>query len=596
LTDALMMGAWVGLGTGLLEAILTYATRFAPAISPYRKAGVEIFWLAPLAYVLVFCILSILLGAAARLFLKKQTELLVLGALSMVGLYTVLSYPKLIQSYGVLVLSLGGAVALYRALRGREQTSLAFLRHYLLHAVLIMAVIGASATGLLALRERIAVSRLPAAAPEAPNVLIIVIDALRGDRLSSAGYERKTTPNLDAFGREGVQFDHAFSTAPWTMPSHNTFLTGRYTFEHLMDYPVPKLNHGYPYLPQVLARNGYRSGFFSANVGPGTQEYLDAGFQHYDTYTVESTLVRMSLIRKFVWQLEDKIGIRLPRSKRAPQITGAFLEWAERNPGKPFFALLNYIDVHDHFRWEWGTPPPYDTQFGDARPRRIRRNRYDDKTKVDLYYDSALAYEDAQIGLLLDELRRRKLDQNTLVIIISDHGESLLQHGELAHASSLYFEQLHVPLLIRFPGKVAAGGRVSRPVSLVSLPATILKLLALPSLLPGQPLPLTDADASATTEEPLLAEFNILEAAPFLKSLLDSHWHYIRDYRTGAEQIYDWQTDVGETHNLNQTEEGRRMASTFAKQLKEFLERPRTAASETPPTRASQKMPPKGSR
>jgi arylsulfatase A-like enzyme len=585
LADALVISVWVGLATGLLEAFLTFGTRFAPAITPYRKAGPEIFWVAPLAYALIFPLQGILLAWLARIPLKIRGELLVLGVQSAIGCYAVLSYPRMIQVAGVVSLSLGSAVVLCRAVRGREEAFVAFLRRNLLPAVLAVAVIGGVIPGWFVLRERLAVNRLPAAASDAPNVLIIVVDALRGDRLSSAGYYRKTTPNFDAFGREGVQFDHAFSTAPWTMPSFATFLTGRYTHEHLMDYPVPRFNHGFPYLPQVLARYGYRSAFFSANVGPGTQEYLDAGFQHYDTYTVESTLVRMSLLRKFVWQVEEHAGIHLPRSKRAPRITKPFLEWVDRNPGGPFFALLDYIDVHDHFRWEWGTLPPFDTRFGDARPRWARGGPNYTKDLVDLFYDSAVAYTDDQVGQLLDELRKRGLDKNTLVIIASDHGEGLLQHGHLAHAGSLYFDQLHVPLLIRFPGKVPAGERVSRPVSLAALPATVMHMLELPAAFPGRPLPLSEAAAAndPARDEPLLAEFNTLQAARWKKSLLDSRWHYIYEFTTGAEELYDWRADPGETLNLLQGEEGRRDAAEYSTRLKEFRSMMLTTASAPAP-------------
>lgn len=552
LTDLLVIAVWVGLATGWLEALVTYALRFHPTISAYHKAGTEIFWVAPLANTAVLLLATLPLAGFTRFFRNTPREIVILGALNVVGIYTVLSYPRLIASVGVAAMSLGGAVFLCRAVRGRERPFVQFLRRNIMYALLAAAAIGVGPQIALALGERLAVSRLPAAPAGAPNVLLLVIDTLRGDRLSSVGYARPTTPHLDAFGREGVQFDFAFSTAPWTVPSHNTMLTGRHTFEHLMDSPIPNLNHGFPYLPEVLARHGYRSGLFSANLASAVQEYLNAGFHHYDDHTTPAALSRLSLLRKLAWQFESRSGIHLPPPRRASVINSAFLDWLDSRPEKPFFALLNYVDVHDHFLREWRIPPPFDTKFGDAQPSTPREGPHVNQAQLDLYYDRNVAYVDDQVGCLLDELRRRGLDKNTLIIITSDHGEGLGQHGHVGHQSNLYFEALHVPLLVRFPGKLPAGLRQADPISLAALPRTIMDFLGLPSDFPGKALPLLQREPSSgeNAEEPLLAEFYTNENGPKLKSLLSSRWHYVRDVVTGAEELYDVKNDRAEIRNL----------------------------------------------
>lgn len=552
LTDLLVIAVWVGLATGWLEALVTYALRFHPTISAYHKAGTEIFWVAPLANTAVLLLATLPLAGFTRFFRNTPREIVILGALNVVGIYTVLSYPRLIASVGVAAMSLGGAVFLCRAVRGRERPLVQFLRRNIMYALLAAAAIGVGPQIALALGERLAVSRLPAAPAGAPNVLLLVIDTLRGDRLSSVGYARPTTPHLDAFGREGVQFDFAFSTAPWTVPSHNTMLTGRHTFEHLMDSPIPNLNHGFPYLPEVLARHGYRSGLFSANLASAVQEYLNAGFHHYDDHTAPAALSRLSLLRKLAWQFESRSGIRLPPPRRASLINSAFLDWVDSRPEKPFFALLNYVDVHDHYQREWRIPPPFDTKFGDAQPSTPREGQQVNQAQLDLYYDRNVAYVDDQVGRLLDALRRRGLDKNTLIIITADHGEGLGQHGHVGHQSNLYFEALHVPLLVRFPGKIPAGLRQADPVSLAALPRTIMDFLGLPSDFPGKALPLLQREPSSgeNAEEPLLAEFYTNENGPKLKSLLSSRWHYARDVVTGAEELYDVKNDRAEIRNL----------------------------------------------
>lgn len=586
LADLLVIAIWVGFATGWLEALVTYALRFHPAISAYNKAGTEIFWVAPLANTAVLLLATLPFVGFARFFRNTPREIVILGALSVVGIYTVLSYPRVIASVGVAAMSLGGAVVLCRAVRGRERAFVQFLRRNIVYAWLAAAAIGVGPQMALALNERLAVSRLPAAPAGAPNVLLIVIDTLRGDRLSSAGYARPTTPHLDALGREGVQFDFAFSTAPWTVPSHNTMLTGRHTFEHLMDSPIPNLHHGFPYLPEVLARHGYRSGLFSANLASAVQEYLDAGFNHYDDHTALAALSRLSLLRKLTWQFESRSGIHLPPPRRASVINSAFLDWLDSRPEKPFFALLNYVDVHDHYLREWRIPPPFDTKFGDAPPSTPREGQQVNQAQLDLYYDRNVAYEDDQIGRLLDELRRRTLDNNTLIIITSDHGEGLGQHGHVGHQSNLYFEALHVPLLVRFPGKIPAGLRQADPVSLAALPRTIMDFLGLPSDFPGKALPLLQPESSSgeNAEEPLLAEYYTNEDGPKLKSLLSSRWHYVRDVVTGAEELYDVKNDRAEIRNLATSPDLQSVMEGFRQRMRTlFPSLPAVKAAPRPP-------------
>jgi len=587
LTDALVLGAWVGLVSGLLEAGVTYATRFAPYISAYRKSSELAFWVLPLVYGFVFLLAAVPLALLSRWVRKIPAALQILGVLGTVGCYLVISYPSMIHPVGGLFLSAGIAAVLCRAVRGCEEALLAFLRRRLLCALLLVALVGGSAHGWVAVREYFAVRSLPAARPNAPNVLVIVVDALRGDRLSSAGYARGSTPNLDAFGRQGVQYDFAFSTAPWSTPSHNTMLTGRFAFEHQMDYPVPNLRHGFPYLPQVLARYGYRSALFSANVSAVTQEYLDAGFQHHDVYTVSTTWNRTSLVRKIIRLSRGHSPDFLSsRTKRAATVTRPFMAWAARNPDRPFFALLNLMDLHDRRRWQRSelvlADAPEPAAQGDEVPGMTSQGG--NQEIANRSYDEAVSQVDADVGLLLEELSRRGLARNTLIIITSDHGDSTGQHGFAAHASSVYIEQLHVPLLLRWPEKLPAGVRVTRPVSLAALPATVLHLLELPAALPGRPWPLAETPSSNgdSARGALLAEFNTLEWGPFLKSLLNSRWHYILNLRTGKEELYEWPVDRGELRNLAGSPQLQPVLEEFRKEMEArfpSLSAPRAAAT-----------------
>jgi arylsulfatase A-like enzyme len=575
LTDFLALAAWAGFVSGLLEATESYLLRFFPAILPYMKPGIEVFWVAPVAYAALLELIALPVAVIAGRLRKVSREVVVLGALAWIGCYAVISYPRVIAPVGVATLSLGVAVVICRGVEGREQAFLAFLRRNLGYAILGVTAIGAGTHGWPVMQESFQASHLPAVPAGSPNVLVIVIDTLRADRLSSVGYSRPTTPHIDQARRDGVLFENAFATGSWTLPSHNSMLTGRFTYEHGMDYPVPNLRHGFPYLPEVLARHGYKPGLFSANLWQVVPEYLPAGFLHCDTYTAFSTLVRTSLFRKLAWQTERFLGIHLPPPKRAVQINHAFLDWVDQPRHRPFFALLNYIDVHDHFRRYWALPSPYRNRFGDAQRRSWWDSRPATKAEMDLHYDEALAYVDGQVGWLLDQLRARGLDRSTLVVITSDHGEALLQHGELGHNSNLYREQIQVPLIFRFPGKLPSGIRPPPPVSLAARPSTIRPLLGLPNVFPGKALPLTEPQATENPNpfaDPTLAEYSDLDG-PKLKSLVTWRWHYILNVRTGQEELFDFQQDREELHNLAGAPESRLVLEEFRRRLRALLPR-----------------------
>jgi arylsulfatase A-like enzyme len=273
--------------------------------------------------------------------------------------------------------------------------------------------------------------------------------------------------------------------------------------------------------------------------------------------------------------------------KHAPDINAEFLDWhADYDGARPFFAFLNYFDAHSPYE----THPPFDTKFSATPPRYwLMRGWQRSYTEAEMQefvdaYESAIAYLDHQIGELLSELEARGVLDNTLLVIVSDHGESLGENDILVHANSLYMPQLRVPLGIRMPGRAPAGLRIDSPVSLRDLPATVLDLVGLNATLPGrslrslwQPGVVEPADADRNAGAFSELTYNRFAHADdpiqlgLMRSIVHGRWHYIRN-GDGSEELYDFRSDPDETDDLAAGEAGRAALTALRGALRAHLE------------------------
>ncbi len=315
-------------------------------------------------------------------------------------------------------------------------------------------------------------SRLPFPRPR--NAIVILVDTLRADHLSCYGYERATSPEIDAFAASGVRFARAIVQNPKTSPSVATILSGTYPHTHGIATIGTRLPDRVLLLPEVLAPRGYETASFVANVNVGAVFNFDQGFR---------TMVQVG-------------GRRV--NNDAARVNAAVIPWLRQHrDGKPFFLYVHYIDPHAPY----DPPPPYrdmfvrdrywgerdglDVPFGDTHVGRIEHwLAIDHSTDVDLYvarYDGEIRYVDGRIGELLREIERLGLADDTLVVLVADHGESLGEHGwYFSHGLSLHETDVHVPLVFRLPGRLPAGRVVSRVVETVDIAPTILDLLGVP--------------------------------------------------------------------------------------------------------------------
>lgn len=571
-----LLSACFGLLTGLIEVPLLGIQKLLSARALYL--GPRIVWMAPVTDLGLFIPVGLLLLALAWRWGRMRSARVALPFLFFLMVLSWLLIFARIQWYASMLMAIGVAVQAGRYCLPRLPSNSAFIRTTAsLAAITLILVIGVE--GRIWWKERQAMRHLPIAAANAPNVLLIVMDTVRAQSLSLYGYGRETTPQLERVARRGVQFDAAISTAPWTTPSHAGMFTGHYPFECSTDWDKP-LDGRYPTLAETLRDRGYATAGFVANTfGCGYETGLDRGFLHYEDYSVSigELLISSSLVRAIVhsdplrhWLGNQQIVTR----KSAADINRDFLAWQQGQTSRPFFAFLNYLDAHEPYL----PPAPFDQKFGTSRHTDSYRARHDlrisfrygrdqlsaEETQAELDdYDGAIAYLDQQIGLLLDELKRRGTLNNTLVVITADHGESFGEHKDYGHGNSLYLSLLHVPLLILFPPRVPANQRVKESISLRDLPATIFDLAGIgdATSMPGYSLACHwgggPAQGVAGTS-PVLSEVNVAPIRPDryptgapakMCSVLQERLHYIHN-ANGHEELYDILKDPAEQTNL----------------------------------------------
>jgi arylsulfatase A-like enzyme len=251
-------------------------------------------------------------------------------------------------------------------------------------------------------------------------------------------------------------------------------------------------------------------------------------------------------------------------AKTAPDVTGAFLRWLDREPDRPFFGFLNYYDAHRPYF----PPEPYRSRFlapgVDLQPEARRRPADAPPwTPAELEgsvasYDGAIAYLDDQLEFLFTELARRGVLENTIVILTSDHGEEFAEHGMIDHGNSLYRASLEIPLILWWPGRIPSGAVIETPVTTRDIPATVMDLLGIPSHgFPGRSLSRTWAPGADSTVEPIYAEVRLAPRLPQwypssrgnMLGVLEEGLRYIRN-GDGVPEVFDFHRDPAERRNL----------------------------------------------
>jgi arylsulfatase A-like enzyme len=354
-----------------------------------------------------------------------------------------------------------------------------------------------------------------AAAPKhhrGPNVLLVVLDTTRARNLSAYGYGRDTTPFLSEFARESTLYLDAISPAPWTVPAHASLFTGLSPSIHQATTEHRWLSSRFSTVAEILRDNGYLTAGFSCNSWVGPSFNLNQGFQHFfQVYRLPSVAEEDPLRRLFWGRVASHLlGTRLvglsPPDKGAA-MTNRFVrrwldQWQKSSSDRPFFVFINYIEPH----LPYNPPPDVRSRFVNAPLRPALRGLVGDDWIEGLFraiglhnlekadyeqlaslYDAELAYLDQELRELLDDLRHRRLLDDTLVLIVGDHGENLGEHGGLLdHCFSVHQTLLHVPLIVRYPPLFPEGERYPGLVSTASVFSTIVEAAGA-RLPPGSP-------------------------------------------------------------------------------------------------------------
>jgi len=490
-----------------------------------------------------------------------------------------------IQTYAIFTLVLGTSVAFARWFGRHEDTARRFFRRAFPWAVGSAILAFVLIQGGFWLRERVATARLPSAVAGAPNVLLIIVDTLRADHLSSAGYARRTSPALDALGNQGVVFDNAFSTASYTLPSHASILTGLYPSQHDIEWDTSHRAYGnrLATLAEVLQERGYRTGGFSSNRFYFAREHgFGRGFLHFEDYfqSITDMVLRTAYGRIAYQTTLARWGLVDLGRKRATDVNRAVLQWLGTADTNPFLVVVNYMDVHGPY-----TPPqPYRSRFSQKRapggllnqksrvlPKLTAEQLQDE---IDAY-DGSIAYVDEHIGLLVSAVEQRASKRGLLVIVTSDHGEEFGEHGGYLHDGNLYRETIHVPLIVRQEGVVPTGRRISRPVTNAAIPATIMAFLGdevtfqgpplqrlwMPEVPADWPLPIADLKHKPWAPERDPVHFGTL------RSVMSATWHYI-DNGPRAPELFNWQLDPREKVNLADTGDAQATINALRAHLK----------------------------
>ncbi len=548
----LQLALAVGIFVGLLEALVHLIERLA--LGRVVHVSREVLWMAPVANLLWFGLAGALLALGASRFPGRVTPATVVGGIMALGFLNLTLLCSRLHPAAAALLSTGLGVQCGRRLAPHIASERWNIARTLVAACLAVLIIGATQAGWRAHEERVRIVRLPPSRERVPNIVLLVLDTVRGFSMSLYGYHRSTTPNLERWAHRGVVFERAFATAPWTLPSHASMFTGRFGHELNAGLTVP-LDATYPTLAEILGRAGYRTAGFAANLPYCSYEHgLDRGFQHYEDYDRSPGTVLFSQVfgrdlLRLAWFRNVLDYYDEPWGKSAAEVNQAFLDWQLELPaGRPFFAFLNYFDVHSPYR----PPAPFDTAFGADPDRHWRqgdmvfgRLTIAEISTEQRSYDAAIRYLDDQVDALLTSLESRGALENTIVVITSDHGEQWGEHQLLSHVNSVYRQLLQVPLLIIASRRIPEGVRIERPVSLASLPRTVLLLAGVPGEVPGHAL---FGPASLRSADPVLAEVTDLGGKRQRSAIRDG-WHYILNHR-GVEELYWLETDPAEVQDL----------------------------------------------
>jgi arylsulfatase A-like enzyme len=603
--EILLLSAWCGLVSGLLEVGITVLRKQTFDINHLYWMSRHFVWLVPLTDLAIFALAGVPLSLLAWRGGRRGRWLAPRLLCTLTLLPPIWAASSRIFGPAGVLLALGAAWQLVPALERHAAGFRRLVRLGAPVAVAVLAVLAASPWVTDQIKERSEAAR-PLPPPGSANVLLLVLDTVAADHLGLYGYDRPTSPTIDELAARGIRFDRAQATSSWTLPSHASMFTGGWPHEISAGWITP-LDGARPTLAEFLGSRGYATAGFTANYWYcAADSGLGRGFTVYRDYIFpQLTALRPAvLVHRPVNGLQSIgqfLGNRLgfdplepvvqqlgwlfhSGRKGAGTVNREFLDWLSRRrqPERPFFAFLNYFDAHHPYelpetgihRFTVRTDDDREFDPGEGALQAFHRDESQSQIVRDRdTYDDCIAELDEELGRLIDQLQRRGILDRTWVIVVADHGESFGEHaGVFHHGTSLYQTELHVPLVIVPPAAGRPPSRVvTEPVSLRDLAATIVDGLGLradspfagESLLaraangPARPSPADpEAGDRALAEVVPLDGLNpdpaqLLELRWPMAALTDGDWKYIRREGEVREELFHSARDPREQHDLS---------------------------------------------
>lgn len=360
--------------------------------------------------------------------------------------------------------------------------------------------------------------------PPRPDIVWIVVDTLRRDRLGCYGHERATSPAIDALAQEALVFESAITSAPWTTPAVGGLLTAQAPSTLGLVHERSKLAAEWTTAAELFASAGYRTAAVVSHSFCSSLQGFDQGFEVF-----------------------DETNVRGYAEATSPGVTARALELLAREDSRPLFLFVHYFDPHfaylEHAAHRFGDASAYS---GPVHPGQrfeeleglASQLRPSDHARLLELYDSEIAFTDAAIGALLAALRARPRWDRTVVALTADHGEEFGEHGRVGHGTTLFGEVIDVPLLLRVPG--AQPARLATPVSTLGLLPTcaeLARLSGLPAML-GR-----DLRSAATEPEPVFCETN---QGGVLRAVIDGSSKLVADLVQEESRLFHLGLDPGE--------------------------------------------------
>jgi len=451
------------------------------------------------------------------------------------------------------------AFLVWRALRGADARRRPLTRPVVAAAVVALLAGGWAAAA--ALRPAPAPTRQESGrpAPEgAPPVVLIVVDTLRADRLATYGAKDVRTPHIDRLAADGIRFDAMFAQASWTRPSFGTIFTGLYPSSHGAVHKADSLPGRVETIAEMLAFGGYRTIGFANNANIAPTFNFQQGFEEYHYLAPDfffgadepaSALALYNVLRlvreRFFARRVNVHNYYQP----AETVTAAVRRWLDGagDDPRPVFLFVHYMDPHDPYMVRPYNGEGYARVANPDPPAALAE-------KYRKLYDGEVEHVDRHVGALLDDLRARGIYDRALVILTADHGEEFHDHGGWWHGTTLYDEQIRIPLVVKAPRGKGAPGEVSDALATsLDIVPTILAAagLPVPPIVQGHALPL--AGGAAPARRTVFAESDL--EGNVLKSVRGREWKLIvanegNPRGLAPEELFDVARDPAERTNL----------------------------------------------